>query len=1427
MATKKMCQAFGRLVILSIVVCLLLPGLSIQAQDQKSAPAQADASARAEKEKQVMEKFDRAVELFNQGKYAEARQVLVEVRDSGVDLGYFKTRELNNYLQKAEEHLKKVPTPAPTEPGAKLKASEPPKEDYSALFDKGEALFKAGKLEDAKKIFISVRDSGVNLGFFKNRRLKKYLEEIDQKLAAAQPKPAPVATAKAAEKPAQAPTPAPKPEARPQPAKVAQATAPAKPQEAPKAPEPKPAPPAATAPAAPQPKPVAPKAPAPEQKKVVAAPPAKSQAPPVEDKTKAMTELYHKGLSLYGQGKYKEALDIFLKVQESGVNLGWWHNARLKNYINSARGEIQRQEMALATEQARKAQQMEAQKIEAEKQKARKELAEKAIEPAPVPEVSPSGPTAEQKFLAAKELFEKGLKLYSEERYAEARDVFKEVLDSGVSLGWWNNRRLKSYLADAEYKAREAKKIEAKLGMEEKPSTPAVPELTKAPTGRPTAEPTGSQEARARSFMEELARERQIKEQRDRALAEHYTNMGEKYYNEANYPKAREELEKALKLVPDLPKARDLYEKTLALLGVSENKVKDFAQKIAQEKAVKIEQKQIQMENRLREGVRLLKAEKYDEAIQAFEDVKTDLEFLKRDIDIAPYLDHVESLMELANKRKIEAEKQLAKQRKEQAARQAAEDEARQKEVSEEKLKTLYDQAYNAFVKRRFNEVQRICKDILELDPNNAAAEELKEQARLQQDKKTWEEIRKTDKVEHERNRQYLHKMKNPSMDLVGYPEKDIWEEITRRDPVAYPEDKQPTEKEAMLKQALKERRVDINFEATPLSDVVNFLRSLVDLNIVLDPNLEDKEIRERLISLQLSDITLGAALDFICGKDLIYIVKNDAILITTRAALQGELSIQVYDVRDLLLTLIDRPAQPFTLAEGTSGAAAAAAGGLSFGGEGGAEGGAGGGLKRSAKGRDLMDIDLQRRGHDLIELIVRVTGIQNWDHAFVVGKLYSKDYIAGEEGEAAIEQIAGVGGGGGEGAGAGMRTIAFRDGDLIIRQSSDIHEMVKQLLSRMRESMYIQVSIDARFLTVQDNWFEEVGTDITNLLFRNDRKVTFNPDNPWSPGAQGQGFPYPPFTTAPGGSFQLRTPGPPPTTYPAPPLPGQAGAFPSNRFLVPAYPNPNLTELSPVAHSGFWGISNPFNTAGPLAPFSGTQSGSIAALFPGGATAFQGVGLNLGLAFLSDIQAALLIKAVQDSNKADILSCPRVTVFNTQRANISVGRQVGYIADADVGNNGALDPQVASVTTRTTLDVRPIVSADRRYVYLELFPQTRALGTGARNTPDGPFFTVTVTAAAGTGNTTAQSSIPIQLPQQDFRIVETTVCVPDRGHLLIGGLATVSETDTESGIPVLNKLPLVKRLFSRRGSAKIRNHLLILIHPTILVKEELENKVY
>jgi type II secretory pathway component GspD/PulD (secretin) len=79
----------------------------------------------------------------------------------------------------------------------------------------------------------------------------------------------------------------------------------------------------------------------------------------------------------------------------------------------------------------------------------------------------------------------------------------------------------------------------------------------------------------------------------------------------------------------------------------------------------------------------------------------------------------------------------------------------------------------------------------------------------------------------------------------------------------------------------------------------------------------------------------------------------------------------------------------------------------------------------------------------------------------------------------------------------------------------------------------------------------------------------------------------------------------------------------------------------------------------------------------------------------------------------------------------------------------------------------------------------------------------------------------PLNLPTQSQRRLAATVCVPDQGTLLLGGLATVQRDEMTEGVPVLNKIPVLKRLFAARGDRSQRNHLLVLVQPNIIMLSE------
>ena len=128
-------------------------------------------------------------------------------------------------------------------------------------------------------------------------------------------------------------------------------------------------------------------------------------------------------------------------------------------------------------------------------------------------------------------------------------------------------------------------------------------------------------------------------------------------------------------------------------------------------------------------------------------------------------------------------------------------------------------------------------------------------------------------------------------------------------------------------------------------------------------------------------------------------------------------------------------------------------------------------------------------------------------------------------------------------------------------------------------------------------------------------------------------------------------------------------------------------------------------------------------------------------------------------------------------------------------------------------LDVKPVVSADRRFITLELRPTVATL---VRPIP-------TFSTSLASGPITASAPVIIQIPKLQKSSVRTTVTMPDGGTLLIGGLKFYEQVDATSEVPVLGQIPVLGFLFSRKGHFVNRRNLLVLITAQIVVLEEYE----
>ena len=207
-----------------------------------------------------------------------------------------------------------------------------------------------------------------------------------------------------------------------------------------------------------------------------------------------------------------------------------------------------------------------------------------------------------------------------------------------------------------------------------------------------------------------------------------------------------------------------------------------------------------------------------------------------------------------------------------------------------------------------------------------------------------------------------------------------------------------------------------------------------------------------------------------------------------------------------------------------------------------------------------------------------------------------------------------------------------------------------------------LQVTIEVRFITLSDSFFERIGVDFDF----NSRRTT-------------------------------RIPRPP-------------ASAPSPRQRHTACRTRNYVSNNGTVVAGLQNTGNPAGTVGLFTsdldiPFT---QGSYALAVPqfGGFDATAGA--SLGFAILSDIEAYFFINAAQGDKRSNVLQAPKVTLFNGQQAFVSDTSQTPFVISVVpvVGDFAAAEqPVIVVLSEGTFMTVQAVVSNDRRFVRLTIVP--------------------------------------------------------------------------------------------------------------------------
>ncbi len=193
--------------------------------------------------------------------------------------------------------------------------------------------------------------------------------------------------------------------------------------------------------------------------------------------------------------------------------------------------------------------------------------------------------------------------------------------------------------------------------------------------------------------------------------------------------------------------------------------------------------------------------------------------------------------------------------------------------------------------------------------------------------------------------------------------------------------------------------------------------------------------------------------------------------------------------------------------------------------------------------------------------------------------------------------------------------------------------------------------------------------------------------------------------------------------------------------------------------------------------------------------------GLGLRYSLLDDNSLVLLLKAVMNEGKGTVLEAPRLTCYNTQRANIQVLRNRNYVRRV----SSDFTPEIGNIPEGTIFDIQPFVSADRRHITLVCQPQMRTFVSFTT-------FSYGVQTVQVSDDDTLDLIMVIQLPTTTLRSIGTTVTVPNGGTIVMGGFTTVEERSGIATAPLVEGIPLLRYLFRGRDIIEGRRSLIMMI---------------
>ncbi|MBE0485607.1 pilus (MSHA type) biogenesis protein MshL [Marinobacter sp.] len=182
------------------------------------------------------------------------------------------------------------------------------------------------------------------------------------------------------------------------------------------------------------------------------------------------------------------------------------------------------------------------------------------------------------------------------------------------------------------------------------------------------------------------------------------------------------------------------------------------------------------------------------------------------------------------------------------------------------------------------------------------------------------------------------------------------------------------------------------------------------------------------------------------------------------------------------------------------------------------------------------------------------------------------------------------------------------------------------------------------------------------------------------------------------------------------------------------------------------------------------------------------------------------VIQLLGEQGNVQILSSPRISTINNQKAVIKVGTDEFFVTDIDFDNNNSA--VTATDRTSTSVELTPFFSG----ISLDVTPQISESGA----------ITLHVHPSVSEVNdqekviTIGERDVTLPLARSTVRETDSVIRAESGQIVVIGGLIQNTSEDVTSAVPFLSDIPLVGELFKQRRFEARKSELVILLRPVV-----------